>query len=443
MTHEEEGESVRGTRYQLRGFAVAAWTASVVAGMTAQPAHAQTIFDVSGSLGLQYTEFTPYTSTDSGLMALVSPAATLQVGAADLVYRVGYVFTGVFNLYGGTSNSYNNRLTLALAAQPSASTTLTTSALVSQGRTVFQLSQRPAEAGQPAIRPQDNVDQLWVVLDEACRWDLSPSLRLTQGFAAGLVAPRYLLDQSNAEVSLSIAVDHAVTPLNAIGGVLTSRAAMLRPLDGLGDPYYALANSLLGRWALDLGRNWNAEISGGIAHMIQLAGSHPDAFLPTGGVTVGFLSSDVGRSGGSIGVAYGPYFDLQTGGLTRAATATARGHLNLDARAVNQLTFSAGYLRSWAANEAAELNRAALGQAVQADMGFVWGLSSVLLATARASVAYQYDRPVGLEPSLVYSFVIGITGRYSNAVFLPDVPTMGSRVDGADGGQFPGAPAPR
>jgi hypothetical protein len=244
-------------------------------------------------------------------------------------------------------------------------------------------------------------------------------------------------------VSLSIAVDHEVTPLNAIGGVLTSRAAMLRPLEGLGDPYYALANSLLGRWALDLGRSWNAEISGGIAHMIQLAGSQPDAFLPTGRIAAGFLSSDVGRSGGSMEVAYGPYFDLQTGGLTRAATATARGHVNLDARAINQLTFSAGYLRSWAANEAAVLNRAALGQAVQGDAGFVWRLSSVLLATFRASVAYQYDRPVGLEPSLVYSFVVGITGRYSNATHMADVPTLGSRVDGADGGQFPGVPTSR
>ena len=434
---------MRGARCHSRGITIAAWLVLAIAGAAARPANAQTIFDVGGSLSLQYTEFTPYTSTDSGLMALVSPAVTVQVGKPDLVYRVGYLFTGVFNLYGGSSNSYNNRLNFTLAAQPNASTTLTTSALITQGRTVFQLSQRPADAGQPAIRPQGNVEQIWVVLGEDCRWDLSPFLRLTQGFGAGLVAPNYSLTNSNAEVSVSLALDRGINPLNAIGGVFTSRVAMLRPLGGLGDPYYAVANSLLGRWALDLGRSWNADFSGGVAHVIQLAGTHPNAFLPTGGITVGFLSGDIGRSGGSIGAAYGPYFDLQTGGLTRAVTATARGHLNLDARAVNQLTFSAGYLRSWAANEAAVLNLGALGQAVQGDLGFVWGLSNVLLATARASVAYQYDRPAGLVPSLVYSFVIGITGRYSNATYMPDVPTMGSRVDGADGGQFPGAPASR
>jgi hypothetical protein len=434
---------VQRARRQSRGITIAVWMASVIAGTVARPANAQFVYELDGTLALQYTEFTPYTSTDSGLMALVTPAVTLQVGTPDLVYRVGYLFAGVFNLYGGSSNSYNNRLSLALAAQPNGSTVLTTSVLVSQGRTVFQLSQRPADAGQPAIRPQDNADQLWIVADEACRWDLSASLRLTQGFAVGLVAPDYSFAQANAEASASIALDHDITPLDAIGGVFTSRVALLRPLGGFGDPYYALANSLLGRWAVDLGRSWNAEVSGGIAHMIQLTGAHPEAFLPTGAITAGFLASDIGRSGGSIGVSYGPYFDLQTGGLTRAASATARGHVNFDALAMNQLAFSAGYLRSWAANEAAVLNLAALGQAVQGDVGLVWGLSNWLLATARASVAYQYDRPVGLAPSLVYTFILGVTGRYSNATHMPDMPTMGSRVDGADAAQFPGATGPR
>lgn len=434
---------MRGARGQSRGITAALWIALVIAATVARPAYAQFVYELDGTVALQYTEFTPYTSTDSGLMALVNPAVTIQVGTPDLVYRVGYLFSGVFNLYGGSSNSYNNRLSLALAAQPNGSTTLTTSLLVSQGRTVFQLSQRPADAGQPAIRPQDNADQLWVVLNEACRWDLSPALRLTESFAAGLVAPRYSLAQSNAEVSASLALDHEITPLDAIGGVFTSRVALLRPLGGLGDPYYALANSLLARWAVDMGRNWNGDVSGGIAHMIQLAGTHPDAFLPTGGITVGFLANDVGRSGGSIEVSYGPYFDLQTGGLTRAASATARGHVNFDALAINQLAFSAGYLRSWAANEAAVLNLAALGQAVQGDVGLVWGLSSVILANARVSVAYQYDRPPGLAPSLVYTFVLGITGRYSNATHMTDVPTLGSRVDGSDGAQFPGASGSR
>jgi hypothetical protein len=417
--------------------------ASVIAATVARPAHAQFVYELDGALSLRYGKTTPFTSAEDGLMALVSPTVTIQVGTPSLVYRVGYLFTGAFSLYGGSSTSYNNRLIFALAAQPSGSTTLTVTASVSQGGTVFQLSQRPADAGLPAIRPQDNSDQLWAVLNESCRWNLSPTLRLTEGFAAELVAPRYTLAQSNAEVSASLALDHEITPLDAIGGVFTSRVALLRPLGGLGDPYYALANSLLARWAVDLGRNWNAEVSGGIAHMIQLAGTHPDAFLPTGGVTAGFLASDVGRSGGSIGVSYGPYFDLQTGGLTQAASATARGHVNFDALGINQLAFSAGYLRSWAANEAAALNLAALGQAVQGDVGLVWGLSSVFLANVRASLAYQYDRPAGLAPSLVYSFMVGITGRYSNATHMSDVPTLGSRVDGSDGAQFPAAPSSR
>jgi len=429
---------MRGTRYRLSGIAVAVWTVSVVAGTAARPANAQTLFEVDGSLSLRYSETTPATAGESGLTTAVSPAITLQVGAPRLVFRVGYLFAGAFNVYGGGSNTYFNLLTFALAAEPSGSSMLTVAASVSQGGAAFQLSERPADAGRPAIRPQDNPDQLWATLSESFRWEVSRSLRMTQSFSAALVALSYSLDQSNAQASISIGLDH-VAPRDAIGGVFSSSVALLRPLGGLGDPYYALANSLRATWSHDQNSIWNTEVWAGISHVTRLTQGQPDTFLPTGGITAGFLLSDVGRSGGSIGVAYGPTFDLQTGALTRAGTITARGHVNFDSAATRQLAFSAGYLRSWAVSEAAVLSLAGVGQAVQGDVGFVWSLSTAFQATVRASVAYQFGRPAELAPSLVYTFLLGITGRYSNAMHMPDVPTIGNRVDGADGAGFPAA----
>ena len=44
---------------------------------------------------------------------------------------------------------------------------------------------------------------------------------------------------------------------------------------------------------------------------------------------------------------------------------------------------------------------------------------------------------------MIHVFLLGLTARYSNAAYLPPMPTAGQRVDGTDNVPFPGAPARR
>ena len=403
------------------------------------PAEAQTVLHLDGSVALNYAVTTPTSQYDNGLTTQVSPAVTFQTGSPRLVFRAGYLFSGNINLYGAGASYYSNQLNLALALQPASGSTLVISGSVTQGGTAFQISQGPADAGQPAIRAPGNPDELSASLNQAFSWEASRSVRMSQGFTAGMVAPRFDFDRLNALASVSLGGEH-MGLRDAIGGSLSSSVAMLQPPAGIGDPYYSLANSLAASWSRDFSQSWNGQLAAGMAHVAQLAGSYLTALVPTASAVARYLASDVGRSGGSISVAYGPRFDLFTGTLTQAASVTARGVVNFNSPWTRQLSFSAGYLRSWAVNEASVLNAAGLGHAVQGDVGLVWGLSRALLATGRTSLAYQFGQPSGLQPSLTFVFVVGITGRYSTAESMSPVPTVGGRVDGMDGARFPGVP---
>jgi hypothetical protein len=104
---------------------------------------------------------------------------------------------------------------------------------------------------------------------------------------------------------------------------------------------------------------------------------------------------------------------------------------------VRQLSASAGFLRSRPLGQVNPVNAVGTGDAVQGDVGFSWSVSRALLLTARYSVAYQWMQPLGIPPSFTQALLVGITGRYSTASRVPDMPTMGRRVDGADSVGFP------
>jgi hypothetical protein len=435
---EKRREFVRGTRVRPGSIQLGACTAVLLAVVSACPAEAQSVFQLDGSVALNYSVTTPSSLEDRGLTTQVIPAVTFQTGSPKLVFRIGYLFAGNFNIYGSGSNYYSNLLRLSLAFQPAAGSTLTIDASVTQGGTAFQNSQRPADQGQPVIRAPGNPDQISATLSEAFTWEASRSMRMTQGFSASVVAPEYNLDRTNSLVSLSLGLDH-MGQRDAIGGTLSSSVALLRPTLSGGDPFYSLANSLVGNWSRDFSQNWNGQLAAGLSNVIQLDGNHMTAFVPTAAATVRYFANDVGRSGGSVSLGYGPTFNLYTGTLTQAVSISGRGFVNFNSPWARTLSFSAGYLRSWAVNEAAALNAAGLGHAVQGDIGLVWGLSSALLVSARGSIAYQFGQPDGLAPSMSYIFLVGITGRYSNATSMSAVPTIGGRVDGADGARFPGA----
>jgi hypothetical protein len=126
--------------------------------------------------------------------------------------------------------------------------------------------------------------------------------------------------------------------------------------------------------------------------------------------------------------------------VSQNSQATLRGFLTFDALWPRQLSASVGYLHAWSLGPITPASASGVGDAVQGDLGIRWGLSDAMLLTARYSVAYQFNQAAGLAPSLTHVLLVGVTAHYSNAAFLPPMPTPGVRVDGSDAVQFPGTP---
>ena len=394
--------------------------------VSGRPVEAQTVIVLDGAVNVEYSATTPSEEGADGFVTQISPSVTLQTGSERLVWRISYAFAGTLNFHGAGANAYSNQLNLGLAAALSDRTMMTVNGSVSHGGTML-LSQRPADTGQPGFRAPGNPDQLNVSLGEALAWEASPHLRLTQALQGSAVALEPL-DQFNVQLAGSLRLDRTFAT-DALGVGFAPTVARLRPLTATGDPYLAVMNVLVGTWTHDFDWRWSHQLTTGISQVIAFTGSVPLSIVPVGGLTVQYQARN---GGGVLVLAYGPTSDLQTGTVTQSGSVGARGFLNFDALRPRQLAASVGFLRSRPLGEMAAGLAPGIGDALQGDIGFMWGITDAILGSVRGSVHYQFKQPSGLAPSLAFMFLVGLTGRYSNASTLPPMPTIGRRVDGSD-----------
>ena len=405
---------------------------------TGGTATAQTAFQIDGTVNLNYNVTTPVVTENPEFFVELRPGITFQTGSPKLVFRVAYLFAGSLGLDGSWSNNYSNQLSASLAAQPDGRSTITVTGTLVQGDTAFQLSQRPADTGQPAFRPPGSPAQVTGTLAQTYVWEANPEFRLDEALTGTVVAPQYALDQSNASVTGRLTLNH-IGSTNSFGGEFLSTVARLRQSTVEAEPFWSAITSLLGLWNHDFDRGWSGAIRAGIASVVTFNDTNPKAFVPSGNLTGRYSGRDAGAG---LHLDYGPQMDLQTGTIAQNARATVRGYVNFDALWPRQLSGSAGFLHAWPLGAVTPGSASGVGDALQGDLGFLWGFSEALYATARYSVAYQFNQPDGLAPSLIHVFLIGVTARYGNAA-MPPMPSAGERVDGGDRVPFPGVAAPR
>jgi hypothetical protein len=359
---------------------------------------------------------------------------TLQFGSPQLAWRLGYAFAGSLTLRGADPHTYSNQATFALASELTARSTLGIYADVSQGSTFFQLSHRPADAGEPAFRAPGSPAQVAATLGQTLRWQPSEDLRFGQGFTASVNAPQDDLGQFDMALTGSLRLDRVYSK-DAIGAEFRPRVSVLRPLTADTAPYVNVTNSLLGNWNHDFSWRWNGQVMAGVEQVLTMAGSYPLAIVPAGSLTVRYL----GQGGtASFSLTRGSATDLQTGTVSMSTGAVLRGAMNFDAFLPGQLAASAGFLHADALGDVTSRAAAGIGNAVQGDAALVVGLSNALLASARYTIAYQFDQGGGLPPSLAHVILVGLSVRWSNSPLMPAMPSAGSRVDGGDGVSFGG-----
>lgn len=418
---------------------LAARALSIAALVATGSASAQTVIQLDGTVNLNYNVTTPAAPGRANLFLEIRPAVAFQTGSPRLVLRLAYMFVGDLGLDGSWSNTYSNQLSASLAAQPDDRSTVTFGATLVQGDTAFQLSQQPADTGQPAFRPVGSPAQVTGTLVQTFLWEATADLRLSQALTGRVVAPQYALDQSNASVTGLVSLDR-MGPTDSYGAEFTPSVARLRQSTVAMEPFWSVINTLLARWNHDFDSGWNGGLTGGVSHVMTFTEDNPRAVVPAGSLAARYV---YGSAGGALSLDLGPRTDLQTGTVSQNAQATLRGFLNFDALWPRQLSGSAGFLHTWPLGAVTPGSAAGIGDALQGDLGLLWGVSDALIASARYSVAYQFNQPAGIAPSLVHVFLVGFTARYSNAPFLPPMPTAGNRVDGGDGVPFPGVPSTR
>lgn len=395
--------------------------------LAARPASGEAVFQADGSAGLGYTR-TALTPLDTRrLYADIRPALVLRFGSSRVAWQAGYLFAGNLTLNGTGSSSYSNQASLSMAAELSKQTTLSASAIVTQGGTAFQLTQRAPEAGQPAFRAPDNPDLITMALAESYAWEPSPYLSLGQGLLVSASAPQNALRRSSSSVTGSLTLDR-LFPRDAIGAALIPGFAFLRPLAEGSPDVKLLTNALVGSWNHDFDQTWNAQVTAGATHVVALRSGHPTTVVPVGSLTGRYLGN---ASVASLEVSRSVATNLQTGTESTSDQVTLRWGVSLDRFLQRQLGASAGFLRARPLGAVTPSAASGTGDAVQGDVGFVWGFSEVLLASARYSIAYQYGGTASLR-SLVHVALVGFTVRYSNAPYVPPMPTPGRRVDRGD-----------
>jgi hypothetical protein len=429
---------VRPTRFRRHRPALAAGTLVLAALLAPRAAGAEILVRVDGSADVAYGETSATLQSTSRLSSDVRPTLTLQFGSPRLAWRVGYAFVGSLTLRGTDPHTYSNRVGLALTAELGPRSDLTVAGEISQGGTLFQLSQRPADAGEPAFRAPGDPARVEARLGEMFTWHGSEELRLREGLTGAVSAPQDAPERFEAAVTGSLRLERLFSR-DAVGAEYRPRVAVLRPLTADATSFVTIANAFLGTWNHDFSPDWNAEAAAGLEQVVTFAGSYPLAIVPAGTLTARYLGR---RFTGSVTVTSGAATDVQTGTVSMSEALVVRGTLPLDGFLPRALSASAGVLHASPLGEATSRVPAGIGDALQADVGLVWSLSESLIATARYTVAYQFDQPGGLQPSLAHLALVGLTARWSNAPALPELPSAGRRVDGADatGSQPGGAP---
>jgi hypothetical protein len=400
----------------------------------ARSAEAQTVYVLDGTLNLNYTTTNPPTPYARGVVTEIRPSVMLQTGGPQFAWRVSYLFVGNLSLDGNWANTYANQLISILAMELSSVSTMSITANLNQGGTAFQLTQSTPAAGSPAIRAEGNPNLVTAVLSEMYSLDLTARLRLGQGLTGTLVAPQFSLSDYNASVGGYLRFDLS-QPSDAFGVELAPSVAWLRASGtaALPETYMSLMQSVVLDWNHDFNQGWNTQVAGGAAYIVSLVGDHPSTFAPIGTLTGRYFGSDVN---GSVSLNYGPNTNLQTATVSQTASLTARGSWSFNPLLQRSLAASAGFLRSRPLGAVSESSTSGMGDALQGDIGVIWGLTETWVANVRYTVAYQFNQPGGIAPSLAHVFLIGVTGHYSNASHMPPMPTPGQRVDGSDGVRF-------
>lgn len=416
-----------------------------VALAAALPARAEVVVEVDGAVNLGYSATTnnaPIVDPNDAPSAAIHrvytdlrPGIALRTASPRLAWRFGYVFSGAFGVdqTTGGSGTYANLVDAALAAELSPRTTMGFGASVTQGGTAFQLSLRPAEAGQPALRAPDNPARVAATLRESLTWEASPFVRLGQALSMALSAPQDQLGKPNVTLANVLFVNRSFAR-SAFGAELRSSASSLQPLGVDADRYLSISNAVLGRLSRDLGWRWSGSLAGGVQQVLTFAGSYPLSLLPTGNASLRYATRATALG---LSADFGATTNEQTGTVAISQSVVLNGVVNLTAVLPRSIGLSVGYMHSEPLGEASPLVAAGTGNAVSADLGLTWFLSETLVATGRYSLAYQFSQAGGLEDSMAHVLLVGVTARYVSDRRRPrPLPTAGQRVDGSDAVPF-------
>jgi hypothetical protein len=446
-----------------------------IAGL-ARPAAAQRVlFQADGALNVGYNQTTRPVyvgdpnaeqrdirdSSIAGLFTEISPGISLQTGSPRVSWRIGYKFAANLRFADTSSTStmgqpapedappmegaaaadkdrqafgYANSADVALAAQLTQFTTLTLTGAIAQGATAFLQSQRRPEMGNPEVRAPGNPSMITMSLAEALAWEVGRQWNLLQSLRGNLSAQQDDFAKRSSDVAGTLALER-VWVRDTAGVELRAGVSWLRPLLKNVRPYNAVNNALLARWNHDFTWRWTAALSAGVEQVYTGTGSKPLAFLPSGGANASYTIGDVVTA---LAFTHGTQTNLQVGSISVADQLTARGVISIDADKLRVLSFSGGILHNEPLGEVASVVSAGTGNALQGDVGFTTAITKGLVATARYSLAYQFDQAGELGSTLAHVFLIGVTASYNN--LEPDrrqMPGRGLRVDHGDVEGFP------
>jgi hypothetical protein len=329
--------------------------------------------------------------------------------------------------------AFANTANAALAAQLTQFTALTFNAAVAQGGTSFLLSHAAAEAGKPELRAPGNPDTITASLAEAVSWEIGRQLQLQHSLSGNLSTPQDDFGKRNSSLSGALALERLYNRDTA-GLELRSSISWLRPLQDTAPPYISVTSGLFARWNHDLSWRWNTLLTAGVEQVYTDTGSRPLAFLPSGSAAILYT---IGDAVAGLDVSHGTATNLQVGAVSLTDRIGLREVYTFDATKARVLSFSGGYLHNSPLGETS-LVTAAVGDAMQVDVGFTTQIVKNLIATGRYSLAYQFNQGAELGATLAHVFLIGVTGTYST---LPSnqrkLPGRGLRVDHGDMDGFP------
>lgn len=372
-------------------------------------------------------DVTPSTVTTSFLE--LRPGIGIARGNERLYWRARYQFAGILSLTDFGSTTYTNQAEIALLAVLTKATAFSLEAAFAQGGTQFLLGQRAADTGNPEFRAPGNPNLVRLTVAESLNSELTRELQLQQSLAAVASAPQSDLSARSASLIGTLALQR-VFRRDQIGLELRAGVSQLKPLQLEKPAYFVQNDALLLRWNRDLSRKLSGLAAAGVEQVYMDVGARPVAVLPTGIVSLLYSS---GTRTGAIEVSHASNMNLQLGTATATSRIAVRGQIVLDPFKFRTITFSAGALHNAPLAEAAPLLAIGTGNALQSDIGFATELSKTVLATARYSILYQFDQPVGIPASLVHIGMIGITALYSNSTLRArQRPSFGRRVDGSD-----------